>query len=244
MLRRYQPISRAAQWSETVRWIDQRTRKPQSLADATLTMALYQSDGSCRRDYGRILPGYGNPVLSAATQDDGGGPFFILPDGMSAQFTIPAASLTNLWPGDALLVIWAMVGGQTDEIQRDTIRVLDGPRAMPLPIGGSAGPTPSGRVAVVDQDYTANPRNAYIAFTALTAPRTVTLPAASAYPQGVPLFIADESGNCSPTLMITIAAKGQDGIGGPSGAQPSVTIGSPFQKLAFNSNGSNLWTVS
>lgn len=136
MLRRYQPISRAAQWSETVRWIDQRTRKPQTLADAVLTMALYQhenSSGWCR-DYGRVLPGFAHPVASAVTQADSSGPFVILPDGVTAQFTFPAGALSRLWPGDALLVVWATVGGQTDEIERGTIRVLDGPCALPVAI--------------------------------------------------------------------------------------------------------------
>lgn len=149
MLRRFQPISRAGQWSEVIRWIDQRTRKPQSLADATLTMALYQHENgsSWCHDYGRTLPGFARPILSAATQADGSGPFVILPDQKSAQFTFPAGSLANLWPGDALLVVWATVGAQTDEIQRDTIRVLDGPRGLPGQLFG--GSLPSQDITVV-----------------------------------------------------------------------------------------------
>ncbi|KTS09743.1 hypothetical protein SB2_11860 [Methylobacterium radiotolerans] len=75
---------------------------------------------------------------------------------------------------------------------------------------------------------------------ALTAARTITLPNAAAYRPGQPLYVADESGACSSTLTITVATAGTDTIAG----QPSVSMGSPYQKLAFHSNGLNLWTVA
>lgn len=96
------------------------------------------------------------------------------------------------------------------------------------------------RRPVPDAGYTAVATDVYIGITTLTAARTITLPAALAFPAGQPLYVADESGNCSSTLLITIAAAGSDKIG----ADTSVTMGLPFQKLTFHSNGSNLWTVA
>lgn len=137
-LRRFQPISRAAQWSETLAWRDPATGELNSLAGAAITMALYQrrvASGPWLRggDYGWPLQGCGEePVIWAQTQADGSGPLVILPDELHAQFTFPAGSIPNLWPGDAELIVWATVNGATDEIDRATIRVLDGPRALPI----------------------------------------------------------------------------------------------------------------
>lgn len=96
-----------------------------------------------------------------------------------------------------------------------------------------------GRRAVADAAATILATDAYVALSTLTAPRTLTLPAASAYPQGQPLYVADESGACSATNLITIAAAGTDTIAG----QASITIGSAFQKVVLHSNGTNLWAV-
>lgn len=142
MLRRYQPISRAAQWRERVQWIDPRTRKPNNLSDATLTLGLYQrrQEPCGRCDYGRAIQGWGLPIITASTQADGSGPFVILADQVTGLWTFPAGSLSRLWPGDALLIVWATVNGQTDEIQRETLRVLDGPLTAP---GQTPTPTPT-----------------------------------------------------------------------------------------------------
>lgn len=101
----------------------------------------------------------------------------------------------------------------------------------------------AGRSTVANANYTALRTDAYIGFTTLTATRTITLPAASSYKPGQTLYIADETGNCnaqaSTPVLIIIAAAGSDTIAG----QASISMGSPYQKLAFHTNGSNLWTV-
>lgn len=101
-------------------------------------------------------------------------------------------------------------------------------------------PTASWYTAVSDADFPVQTANVYVAMRTLTAPRTFTLPSAAAYPAGQALYLADESGACSPTLLITVAAAGSNTIAG----QASVTMGSPYQKLTFHSNGANLWTVA
>ncbi len=95
------------------------------------------------------------------------------------------------------------------------------------------------RTQVSDAAYAVLPADRTVAVTALTAARILTLPAASAYPQGVTLTVVDESGACSATTTITIARAGSDTINGTA----SVVIASPYGYLALESNGSNKWTV-
>ena len=95
------------------------------------------------------------------------------------------------------------------------------------------------RAAVNDTSYAAKATDTYVGFTALTAPRTVTLPLANTYPPGQPLWIADETGGCSTDHPIVVAAAGSDTIAG----QSNVVAASPYQKLAFHTNGTNLWTL-
>ncbi|MGW8788586.1 hypothetical protein, partial [Heyndrickxia sporothermodurans] len=96
------------------------------------------------------------------------------------------------------------------------------------------------RKAVADANYLATPSDSYIGVTTLTAARTISLPAASSYAPGQTLYVADESGLCAANLPITVSAAGADTIAG----QPSVSMGAAYQKLAFHSNGSNLWTFA
>ena len=95
------------------------------------------------------------------------------------------------------------------------------------------------RTAVSDANYTALAGDRNIAYTAMTAARTVTLPAAASYPTGTRLLILDESGACSAANAITIAAAGSDTIGGAASALIPVAYG----YLALESNGAGKWTV-
>ena len=70
-----------------------------------------------------------------------------------------------------------------------------------------------------DANYTALATDRTIAYTAITAARTVTLPAAASYPTGTRLLIMDESGSCSATNAITIAAAGSDTIAAGASAR-------------------------
>jgi hypothetical protein len=95
------------------------------------------------------------------------------------------------------------------------------------------------RTAVSDAAYSALVTDSLIAYTALTAARVVSLPAASAYPPGQALTIADESGACSASKTITISRAGSDTINGATTA----TISTAYAYLALESNGSNAWTI-
>jgi hypothetical protein len=95
------------------------------------------------------------------------------------------------------------------------------------------------RTAVSDASYTALVTDRLIAYTALTAARTVTLPAAASYPPGQQLVVADEAGACSATNTITLLRAGSDTINGAT----SAVITAAYGYLALESNGSNAWAI-
>lgn len=95
------------------------------------------------------------------------------------------------------------------------------------------------RTSVVDAAYNVLASDRSIAFTALTASRNVSLPAASAFPVGTPLTIFDESGSCSATSAIVVAANGSDKIDGAGTAN----IGTPYGYLVLQTNGASKWTI-
>ncbi|MCJ2085499.1 hypothetical protein MKK88_05755 [Methylobacterium sp. E-005] len=136
-LRRFQPISPSAQWSETFAWRDPRTGQLNSLDGAILTLGLYRQGerSAWRWDYGRAVSSCDErPIFAAQTQYDNSGLFFIKPDLLHAQIVAPAGTLRQLPRGAVELVVWATVDGATDEIERATIQVLDGPRTLALSI--------------------------------------------------------------------------------------------------------------
>lgn len=96
-----------------------------------------------------------------------------------------------------------------------------------------------GRTPVADASYQALASDRTIAFTSLTAARTVTLSAAASFPAGTQLLVVDESGACSFTVTITIARTGSDTIDGGT----SAVVSAPFGFLALTSNGTAKWTI-
>jgi hypothetical protein len=95
------------------------------------------------------------------------------------------------------------------------------------------------RTAVADAGYSALATDRLIAYTSLSAARAVTLPAASAFPTGFSLLVADESGNCSPTNTITVNRAGSDTIDGAA----SAVVNSAYGYVRLESDGSGKWTV-
>jgi hypothetical protein len=99
------------------------------------------------------------------------------------------------------------------------------------------------RTAVADANYTTLASDRAIAFTALTAARVVTLPAAASYPVGVALTIFDESGAASASKTISFSPNAGDVIEGGGGA----VISSAYGYLALQSNGAaspnGKWTI-
>ncbi|SDR10158.1 hypothetical protein SAMN05519103_00746 [Rhizobiales bacterium GAS113] len=98
---------------------------------------------------------------------------------------------------------------------------------------------PFQRTAVADANYTATFGDSLIAYTSITAARTVTLPAAASYQKGAQLTIIDESGSCSATNTIGITRAGADTINGGT----SLTLNQAYAYVALESDGVSKWTI-
>lgn len=98
-----------------------------------------------------------------------------------------------------------------------------------------------GRRAVADAITTVTARDSLISYTTLSAARIVTLPAATAYPAGKRLVIADESGSASSTITISLAPNGTNKIGGVNATQALITY--PYGTVELVSNGVDSWDI-
>lgn len=94
-----------------------------------------------------------------------------------------------------------------------------------------------GRTTVADLNYTALTTDKYIAYTSISAPRIVTLPAANAVNAGYEIWISDESGSVTTTNTITIQRAGADNVNGAT----SVTISTLYGRRKLVSDGTSKW---
>jgi hypothetical protein len=99
----------------------------------------------------------------------------------------------------------------------------------------------SGRVVVSDSSYSATVSDRVIAYTTLTGPRVVTLPAASDFPAGTPLLLVDESGSASTTNTLSFAPNGSDLINGANST--TLVISVAYGSAQIESNGDTKWTI-
>jgi hypothetical protein len=133
--------------------------------------------------------------------------------------------------------------GAAGEMVIDTtnnrVVVQDGSTAGGWPAAKLAEVLTNTRTVVSDANYTALTTDRTIAYTAITAAHTVSLPASSSYPTGTRLLVVDETGSCSASLTITLSANGTDTIDGAATA----IINSTYGYLAIESNGSGKWTI-
>jgi len=96
------------------------------------------------------------------------------------------------------------------------------------------------RTARGDAAYTILTTDRLIGVTAaLTAPRTFTLPAASAYPTARVLSVVDEAGGVTSSNTLTIARAGSDTINGAT----SVVMKTANSAVSLESDGSSKWTM-
>lgn len=118
--------------------------------------------------------------------------------------------------------------------------VTSGNVTSTLPIRVQQLGNSTARTVVGDANYTATSADRVIVYTSnLTANRTVFLPPASSYPQGIPLLVADESNSLTLTRTLTISVNGSDIIrsGGQSVNESNST------EVMYQGNGSRtLWS--
>lgn len=134
------------------------------------------------------------------------------------------------------------VGAQAELLVDTTnyrLQVHDGATPGGFPAAKLSEVITNTRTTIADANYTAGVGDRTIAFTSLSAPRTLTLPPASAYPTGTRLAVLDEGGACSPATSIGIAAVGSDTINGAA----SVALARPFAVISLTSDGVSRWTI-
>lgn len=78
-----------------------------------------------------------------------------------------------------------------------------------------------------------------VEYTAISAARTVTIPAANTVDAGKRITVVDASGACSAVNTITLARTGADTINGAA----SAVLNSAYGKITISSNGVGKWTV-
>ncbi len=137
----------------------------------------------------------------------------------------------------------ASATGAQGEVFMDTTNnrlvLQDGATAGGIPIAKLSEVQTTRRTPIADANYTATASDQLVAYTSITAPRTVTLPAASAYPIGQLLRVVDESGGCSATVTLTIARAGTDTIDGAT----SAVVAAAYGFVWLESDGVSKWTV-
>lgn len=92
-------------------------------------------------------------------------------------------------------------------------------------------PVTAVRIAVNDTNYTITGKDAIVAMTAISAGRTITLPAVSSVPKGWQISIKDESGACSGSSPMTVA--------GTIDGQQNVTLSTAYAVISLYSNGTS-----
>lgn len=93
---------------------------------------------------------------------------------------------------------------------------------------------------VADVNATVGSETAVLAYTSISAARTVTLPPANSFDPSQRVRVADFSGSASGTNTITVVPTGSDTINGGSSVVISVAYGS----VEFICNGANAWAYS
>ncbi|RFB80396.1 hypothetical protein [Methylovirgula sp. 4M-Z18] len=150
----------------------------------------------------------------------------------------------NKWDGISNEVL--SVAGRTGNVTLALADLLDS-TAVGRALGSAASVAVQRVLLNIDQATMVNDANQAITnameavvWTAITAPRTGTLPSAASMNQGQTVYIFDESGACSQNNTITLTANGADTINGAS----SYVLNYANASVALMRVSSTKWTVS
>ena len=103
--------------------------------------------------------------------------------------------------------------------------------AVPFMALSHGQPTTAVRVAVNNTNYSITNKDAIVGITAISASRTITLPAINSVPKGWQIIIKDESGSCSGGAPIIVA--------GTIDGATNLTLSSAYAKTVIYSNGTS-----
>lgn len=82
--------------------------------------------------------------------------------------------------------------------------MADNLNAIPYMAYTYGQPETAVRNGINDTNYTVTSADTLVAYTTLTASRTVTLPSPASVPAGKQFIIKDESGSCSGSITLTV----------------------------------------
>jgi len=147
----------------------------------------------------------------------------------------------------------ASVGGSSNVVIGNQ-NTCANPRTGCVIIGNSKTATQDNQILIGNRDFTtaggttttvndanANPTSidGALIYTAITAPRTVQLPAANTVPLGFRILVSDQSGSVTGVNTITLSRAGGDTINGGA----SAVINTAFGCRELICDGVNKWTV-
>lgn len=92
---------------------------------------------------------------------------------------------------------------------------------------------------VADANATITSKDSVLAYSSITAARTVALPAANAVPPGFRVEVVDDSGSASAGNTITVNRAGADTINGAA----STVINTAYGYVNLKSDGVSKWTI-
>lgn len=118
--------------------------------------------------------------------------------------------------------------------------ILDDTNAATARATLGVGPAPN-RVSMANANLTGTATDLYVVGGALTADRTLTLPAASAWPKGYPYFVGDDVGAITASRRIAVAPAGSDTIVGQTTGFGTAVIDDAFGFGIFYTNGVDTW---
>lgn len=107
--------------------------------------------------------------------------------------------------------------------------------------GAPAWITLEARRAIADVAATVTSADCVIAYTSLTAPRSVTLPHANTFRAGQRLVIVDDSGSASQTIALSVVPNTTNTIAGSNTTQVVVNV--PRGRCVLVSDGVGAWSV-
>jgi hypothetical protein len=123
---------------------------------------------------------------------------------------------------------------ESDGVSNWTVYLVQAPTRVSLGIDS--------RTPVADTNYTVLATDYNIAYTSLTAARTVLLPAASSYSPGRLLVVRDDSGQSTSTITVSISPNLSDLINGVNSS--TVVLNSPWAMAFIESDGVSKWTIN
>jgi hypothetical protein len=133
-------------------------------------------------------------------------------------------------------------GRDGDDGAPGVIQSINGASAPSLSLR-DIGAAATGHTPVSDANYQVLASDVDVAYTALTAPRTVKLCDVDTYPLGQDLVIGDESGSCSSNLPITILVGDGTSDTIPQQSDNTIVLAYAYASVRLRRGAADIWKI-